>query len=673
MLSVYDINLDVQRNGQQAKINARKGDNRARMIKARLNSNGETVDLTNASCRLFAKKPDDTSIYIDGAIVDNTIEITFTQQMCTAEGIVEADIQVIQGGRTIYSPSIIIQVEDTAYDESAVESTDEWTALENMTGDIITLKSNVQTLNVKAETLENGKVDKETGKGLSTNDYTDAEKSTLAALHAAMPGVQQNIAQLQSGKVDKVTGKGLSTNDYTDFEKSTLANIHATMPEVLQNIASLQGGMASARSDITSLQSDMTTATGDISDLQEDMIDAQGYISDLQDDMTSAQGDISDLQSDKVDKVEGKGLSTNDYTTTEKNNLAVVVTEISNKANITDLAAVEAAKADKSQVNYIDGRLTTAEGNITKKVRYNDDSSIGTDQFLFTDEAENYIKNGSFASNTTSWTLQSDHAERVQFDGRWSVLMHDPNGVDRQLIQENILIPSAGEYEFVITARRYPSGTEGSFWYQLLGMDWSVWKVDQLRDIPSNEWMTYTIPLPALAEAKPMQLTFFGGQVYVTDITIREVGANAVRVMRSDSGAWEQMGYLSDIPYTQNDKNEIANIKDYLNSPYEDVTSSAINLVSNASAKVTLEFGKKVVLDIWTTANNVSALGGMTSDFAPGYDVTGFAFPGGYDTENVYICTVPASGLPINIMRIGQSGPESPPIRTRAHLEWYID
>ena len=54
------------------------------------------------------------------------------------------------------------------------------------------------------------KVDKVEGKGLSTNDYTDAEKAEVAKI---------------ADKVDKVTGKGLSTNDYTDEEKIEVAKV----------------------------------------------------------------------------------------------------------------------------------------------------------------------------------------------------------------------------------------------------------------------------------------------------------------------------------------------------------------------------------------------------------------------------------------------------------------
>lgn len=66
------------------------------------------------------------------------------------------------------------------------------------------------------------KVDKVDGKGLSSNDYTDADKTKLGDL----PTAAELTADL-SGKVDKETGKGLSTNDYTTADKDKLAGIAA--------------------------------------------------------------------------------------------------------------------------------------------------------------------------------------------------------------------------------------------------------------------------------------------------------------------------------------------------------------------------------------------------------------------------------------------------------------
>lgn len=79
------------------------------------------------------------------------------------------------------------------------------------------------------------KVDKETGKGLSTNDFTNADKENLAtALEKANAAAPQattytkgQVDAALAGKVDKVDGKGLSTEDFTAAEKSKLAGIAA--------------------------------------------------------------------------------------------------------------------------------------------------------------------------------------------------------------------------------------------------------------------------------------------------------------------------------------------------------------------------------------------------------------------------------------------------------------
>lgn len=66
------------------------------------------------------------------------------------------------------------------------------------------------------ESALNGKADAVQGKGLSTNDYTDADKAIVDGVTTAL-----------SGKVDKVTGKQLSTEDYTTAEQTKLSGIEA--------------------------------------------------------------------------------------------------------------------------------------------------------------------------------------------------------------------------------------------------------------------------------------------------------------------------------------------------------------------------------------------------------------------------------------------------------------
>ena len=73
------------------------------------------------------------------------------------------------------------------------------------------------------------------GKGLSTNDYTDGAKSFLEEtvpkefdrIDAKITAVEGNVYSNFKNKVDKVDGKGLSTNDYTDADKNEVAKVSA--------------------------------------------------------------------------------------------------------------------------------------------------------------------------------------------------------------------------------------------------------------------------------------------------------------------------------------------------------------------------------------------------------------------------------------------------------------
>ncbi len=72
----------------------------------------------------------------------------------------------------------------------------------------------------KIQAALSGKVDTVTGKGLSTNDLTDALVTTIS-------GHTDSISSLSSTKVDKVSGMGLSSNDFTTTLLNKLNGIEA--------------------------------------------------------------------------------------------------------------------------------------------------------------------------------------------------------------------------------------------------------------------------------------------------------------------------------------------------------------------------------------------------------------------------------------------------------------
>lgn len=87
-----------------------------------------------------------------------------------------------------------------------------------------------------------GKVDKVTGKQLSTEDYTTAEKTKLAGLtndytdHTNKPSINGttlsgNKTSADLGLVSAENGKGLSTNDYTNADKAAVETIDDKYPK----------------------------------------------------------------------------------------------------------------------------------------------------------------------------------------------------------------------------------------------------------------------------------------------------------------------------------------------------------------------------------------------------------------------------------------------------------
>ena len=158
----------------------------------------------------------------------------------------------------------------------------------------------------------NDKVDKVTGKGLSTNDYTTVEKNKLSGIEngaevnpqvsvdgngrkisgysvndnmgvlimfydngsqdggtivvplaSAAQGAIQSLSNALAGKVDAENGKGLSTNDYTTAEKNKLAAFGAASTYALKsditNMYKYKGSVAT----VSALPSSGNT-TGDV-------------------------------------------------------------------------------------------------------------------------------------------------------------------------------------------------------------------------------------------------------------------------------------------------------------------------------------------------------------------------------------------------------------------------
>ena len=155
------------------------------------------------------------------------------------------------------------------------------------------------------------KVDKEAGKGLSTNDYTDAEKQKLGNLQPIyMIGSGLNL----DGSTLKATGISIPIDTALD---PTSANpvqnkaiaipvqaLQGSMGDVKLDVAQLQASMANKadKSDVTNIQLDVNQLKGSMSNVQLDITQLQGSLANKADksDVTNIQLDINQLQGSVV-------------------------------------------------------------------------------------------------------------------------------------------------------------------------------------------------------------------------------------------------------------------------------------------------------------------------------------------------------------------------------------
>jgi len=211
------------------------------------------------------------------------------------------------------------------------------------------------------------------------NNTSDASKPISTATQAAL-NTKANASDVTTSlatKVDKVTDKGLSTNDYTTAEKTKLAAITGTNT----GDQDLSGYATTAQVATKANTADVTTSLA-----------------------TKANtADVTTSLATKVDKVTGKELSTNDYTTAEKTKLAAITgTNTGDQVNITGNAGTATKLQTARTINGIafDGSANITLPSAATGVPYTGaDREVNLGAF---DLTVNEIKVGRGGSNNNS-------------------------------------------------------------------------------------------------------------------------------------------------------------------------------------------------------------------------------------------------------------------------------
>lgn len=187
----------------------------------------------------------------------------------------------------------------------------------------------------------------------SNSFYIDSLEEMLESNVLSMQRYTDNEV---NKKVDKVPGKGLSTNDYTDAAKAKVDAIPPdpkytdTVPDLTPyaRMSDLSKEYDERKADIVKVRSDHAA------DIQSVRADIKTRLADMEEDSEHRTVTDADKKSwnGKIDAVSGKGLSTNDYTTAEKEKVArmkesIILTQAEYDALPTD------QQNDESKIYFI--------------------------------------------------------------------------------------------------------------------------------------------------------------------------------------------------------------------------------------------------------------------------------------------------------------------------------
>lgn len=128
---IHCLSLDIREPMTQAYINVKKGDT-ARKLIFTFSNYGSAYHISDGCTAVFrAKKPDGTILFNSCTINGNAVEYIFTSQTVAAVGIVECEVTLADAdGKQITSPRFALIVENVLYSDDEVESTNEFTKLQ---------------------------------------------------------------------------------------------------------------------------------------------------------------------------------------------------------------------------------------------------------------------------------------------------------------------------------------------------------------------------------------------------------------------------------------------------------------------------------------------------------------------------------------------------------------
>lgn len=131
---IYNVIIDLINDSKNKvpQITFNKNDRYTSIIAVKLNADGYAVNLTNKTIDIYIKKPDDKKVYSSMQVVDaeqGILYIELPTQALTAAGTCTVELRIQSNDEVRIPASFTYNVIDSIIDDSAIESTNEFSAL----------------------------------------------------------------------------------------------------------------------------------------------------------------------------------------------------------------------------------------------------------------------------------------------------------------------------------------------------------------------------------------------------------------------------------------------------------------------------------------------------------------------------------------------------------------
>lgn len=204
---LQEVTVDVSKSIPAPTVFCKQADNVVRVLRVTIQDNKEDYPIpAGFVARLRGTKADGTRIYLDArSAAENVAEFILTQNALAAYGKATCEVELSNSaGDVVKSCNLILNVQKTAMDDSAVESTDEFQSLD-------AAAAAAQAAQKAAEDAANKTATDAKNAAQSAADAKEAAKTAGdAASKVTNAGVDEKLAEMQEIQ-DDVTAKQAQT------------------------------------------------------------------------------------------------------------------------------------------------------------------------------------------------------------------------------------------------------------------------------------------------------------------------------------------------------------------------------------------------------------------------------------------------------------------------------